>query len=655
MRFLPVHSKELTVFVHILDDSAKRSRKSPWSAWGSSRIQPCDGWADFDARRLFTLRILPFREGRWPFRIACFPEAIREPCRDLRNDPQLAVERGNFMAILSSFSLKPPRDLAARKTGERMSFRLTYQVEGNEVCVESFEPICVLGRAKTCDAIVPVTGVSRNHATIERDENGWILVDSNSTYGTFLNCERITRKRLSHGDKINLGPASRIPVTIRFEVPSLTPSIPPDSIVFNESSANVSLVIRVEDFERDKPALGSAGIIGLFSQVGEALLRSENLDSMLERIAELTLKNLPAQRSVVCLYDEATRQLFPKASRSKNQQNSSDPIVISQSIAKRAIEAKTSVLIDDARQDEQFAVAASIVQQDIRSAMCAPMYHNGSVTGLIYVDTNDFHHRFEACHLEVLTALAVLSAVGVEQERLRRDILQEKAIRDRLARYSSPNVVERIVKDKQWQCDEMLAEEREVSVLFCDLSGFTTLSEHMAPSELAQVLNDLFARLTNAIFRFEGTLDKFMGDAVMAIFGAPLTQPDHAERAVGAAIMMQHALEDFNRSRSNGKNVTMRVGINSGLVVAGDIGSPMRKDYTVLGDTVNVASRLESSVAKPGQIAIGPFTHQLVKHKFQCQPLSPVQLKGKQDFVQPYLVSGPAKNNTRSDRQTWTE
>ncbi|MCA9069728.1 MAG: adenylate/guanylate cyclase domain-containing protein, partial [Planctomycetaceae bacterium] len=204
------------------------------------------------------------------------------------------------------------------------------------------------------------------------------------------------------------------------------------------------------------------------------------------------------------------------------------------------------------------------------------------------------------------------------------------------------------------QMDEMLAEEREVSVLFCDLSGFTTLSEHMAPSELAQVLNDLFARLTNAIFKFEGTLDKFMGDAVMAIFGAPLTQHDHAERAVGAAILMQQALEDFNRSHSHRQRVSMRVGINSGNVVAGDIGSPKRKDYTVLGDTVNVASRLESSVAKPGQIAIGPFTYEMVKHRFECQSLEAIQLKGKRDFVQPYLVEGVRRGDNGSDRQTWT-
>lgn len=556
------------------------------------------------------------------------------------------------MAILSSFSLKPPRSPSPHKTEPSASFRLTCQVEDREVSVECVEPIIVLGRAKNCDLVIPLAGVSRNHALIERDEDGWVLIDADSTYGTFLNCERITRKRLSHGDKINLGPASRIPVTIRFETEASPAEPEQEDVVFDEAAANVSMVINVEDFHREEPLLAGAGLIGLFSQVGEALLRSVDLDSMLEKIADLTLNNLPAQRSVVCLYDETTGELVPKASRLKYDSHSRDPIAISQSIAKRAIEARNALLIDDALHDEQFAQAASIVQQDIRSAMCAPLYHNGAVTGLIYVDTNDFVDRFDASHLEVLTALAVLSAVGVEQERLRRDILQEKAIRDRLARYSSPSVVERIVAGKQ-QMDEMLAEEREVSVLFCDLSGFTSLSEHMAPSELAQVLNDLFARLTNAIFRFEGTLDKFMGDAVMAIFGAPLSQPDHAERAVGAAILMQHALEDFNRTHSNRKKVSMRVGINSGNVVAGDIGSPKRKDYTVLGDTVNVASRLESSVAEPGQIAIGPMTYEMVKHRYECRPLKPAQLKGKQKPVQPYLVEGAKQGGLKGDKQTW--
>ncbi len=151
----------------------------------------------------------------------------------------------------------------------RTSFRIAYQLEGTEIRLEFFEPTVVLGRAKTCDVVVPLTGVSRNHAVIERDGEGWILADSNSTYGTFLNCERITRKRLSHGDKINLGPASRIPVTIRFELPYPPEPNGPEGVVFDEAAANVSMVINVEDFDRDRPALGSAGIIGLFSQVGE--------------------------------------------------------------------------------------------------------------------------------------------------------------------------------------------------------------------------------------------------------------------------------------------------------------------------------------------------------------------------------------------------
>jgi adenylate cyclase len=132
-----------------------------------------------------------------------------------------------------------------------------------------------------------------------------------------------------------------------------------------------------------------------------------------------------------------------------------------------------------------------------------------------------------------------------------------------------------------------------------------------------------------------------MGDAVMAIFGAPLPQADHAERAVRSALRMLEFLAEFNRNRPPDQQLRMRIGINSGKSVAGDLGSPLRKDYTVVGDTVNVASRLESAVAEAGQVVIGPATYEFVKGLFECRPLSDVRLKGKQQAMRPYVVVGP--------------
>ena len=202
-------------------------------------------------------------------------------------------------------------------------------------------------------------------------------------------------------------------------------------------------------------------------------------------------------------------------------------------------------------------------------------------------------------------------------------------------------MVEQIVARAANIDGEMLSEEREVSVLFGDLTGFTAMAEGMEPAEVARLLNGAFEVLTRAVFLHEGTLDKYMGDAVMAIFGAPLPQADHAARAVRSALRMLEFLAEFNRNRPTGQQLRMRIGINSGKSVAGDLGSPLRKDYTVVGDTVNVASRLESAVAEAGQVVIGPATYEIVKHLFECRPLNDVRLKGKQQAMRPYVVVGP--------------
>jgi adenylate cyclase len=185
----------------------------------------------------------------------------------------------------------------------------------------------------------------------------------------------------------------------------------------------------------------------------------------------------------------------------------------------------------------------------------------------------------------------------------------------------------------------METEEREVTVLFADLSGFTRIAENMAPRDVTAMLNQLFGFLTEEVFREGGTLDKFIGDAVMAFFGAPLDQPDHAACAVRAARALMARLEAFNASRDPAARLGLRIGINSGPVIVGDVGAQERRDYTVIGDTVNVASRLESSVARVGQIVIGSGTHAAVAGSFQCAPLAPVILKGRSVQFQPYLVS----------------
>jgi adenylate cyclase len=342
---------------------------------------------------------------------------------------------------------------------------------------------------------------------------------------------------------------------------------------------------------------------------------------------------------VICLYDAESDVTTPKVMRTA-EGIPDEPIAISSNIANDVIRRRQSLLVQDTRLDERFGGADSVILMNIRSAMCAPLYRQGNVVGFVYVDRQSAQRPFSATDLHALSTLALLSAVAVEKAALRDGLRREKEVRSHLARYSSPAVVDRIVEQSEVAARGMSADECEVTVLFADLTEFTAMAESMKPAQVVQMLNSVFERLTEVIFEFEGTLDKFRGDGLMAFFGAPLPMPDHARRAVGAALRMQELLSDVNEYSSPGRRLAMRIGINSGPVVVGDIGSPQRKDYTVIGDTVNTASRLESSVARPGDVVIGPTTREQLGDDFRCQPLEETALKGKRERILPYLVLG---------------
>jgi len=552
------------------------------------------------------------------------------------------------------------------------TFRLAYPLHGRMETREFHQPRVVIGRNPDCDLVVTAQDVSRVHAAIDCDRDGWVISDLNSRYGTFVNHRRVAVQRLKHGDRIILGGGATV---LQFEVvPAAAPR--QEEVLFGEPSADdrVRMTIGVEELERrmgrplrpekaqametlpgaeaeasrgkaspeaapKEPVLPRAGtsLVALFQQIGQVLLTSDDLDDMLGNVLDVAMSCLPAHRGFVCLCDEKAERAIPKVARSKGLARG-ESITISQSIAREAIRSKQAMLVENARSDRRFSLAASVLTMAIRAAMCAPLYHAGRVEGLIYVDACGDENPFAAGDLELLAALGMLTAVGIVQARLRGEVNREKAVFARLSRYSSPRVVEQIVASIDTPDGTMLAAQREVSVLFADLSGFTSLAESREPAEAVSILNRVFEDLTRAIFQYDGTLDKFLGDGVLAVFGAPVPQADHAERAVLAALLMQQFLGDSRLTGPNGEPLRMRIGVNSGTALAGDIGSPMRKDYTVVGDVVNVASRLQSSVAEPGQIVIGPATYELCNSTVECEPLPEIRLRGKRQSVRPYLV-----------------
>ncbi len=539
---------------------------------------------------------------------------------------------------------------------------LRYAIDGDAFEVTAPPSGAEIGRAAECRLVIEDSEVSRHHARFSQNGGKWTITDLGSTNGTAVNGEELRQPAvLCDGDVVTV------------HTYELTVSIEEDGgggIVFDErdpdesvgtfiASADVLQLLKmgateaidVADVKKataEPPAspgglkvssrstLSANQVLELFSSAAEALLGVVSVEKVLEEIMQLAFDNVPAQRGAITLCEEEGGELRPVVVRGVE---GDDEIRISRKIATGAVEEHKAFLIREVEADDRFTASDTIAQMDIRSAVCVPMEHDGQVQGLIYLDTRDNASRFGERDLRLVTVLGMLGAIGIRQTRYREELAHQLQIRSRLERYSSPSVIERLESIGEYS--EMLAEERDISVLFTDLCGFTALSETMAPADTARLLNSVFEQLTQVVFTHEGTLDKFMGDGMMTFFGAPFDQPDHAERAVAAAWGMSEALAAINSELPEDRRVSMRIGVNTGPAIVGDIGSQKRRDYTVVGDTVNVASRLESTVASAGQIAIGESTYKRVKELFRCEPLPKMLVKGRQKEVTPFLLLGP--------------
>jgi adenylate cyclase len=223
--------------------------------------------------------------------------------------------------------------------------------------------------------------------------------------------------------------------------------------------------------------------------------------------------------------------------------------------------------------------------------------------------------------------------------RMARSLREKEMIKRAFTRYVAREVVEEILKDPENLV--LSGERRQVTVLFCDVRGFTPMSERLAPEEVVLLLNDFYTLMIETTFKYDGTLDKFLGDAVMAVFGAPMAHPDHSARAIRTALAMQEGITGLNerRLRDGKEAISVGIGVSAGEAVAGTVGTEDRMEYTVIGDSVNLAARLESN-AKPGQILISHRTYERVRDLVDARPLGRIRVKGKEEEVEVYEVLG---------------
>jgi adenylate cyclase len=509
-------------------------------------------------------------------------------------------------------------------TYEQAGQRHTYVLDKDEISI---------GRAPENDLVIQDGSISRFHAKIHREGGHWHITDLGSKNGTHVNDVSSPVSNLKDGDEILLG---KLPMSFRDQAAGVALTAPPSGTMVDDVSGTIfrhavdfsSLANKPQQSARS-PQMDAdrlRKLLSIVTEVSQALLAALPLDQTLQKVLDLVFQQLPVERGCVLLWDEKRMELVPKVSRSRDAKAAGE-INISRTIAEKVFREKVAVLTTDAQHDPRFAGGASILALGIRSAMAAPLWRGDRVEGLIYVDTPLHVKAFDDFDLDLLSALGNHAAVAIEQSRLQESILEERLSRQKLERYHSPAVVERITHGGG-ELEMLEADEREVTVVFADAVGFTDRCERTEPREVAQLLNRYFSRMADMIFRHEGTLDKFIGDCLMAVFGAPFPLDDHENRAVESAIDMRDALRELNMELAEDQRLQFRVGMHSGRVVAGDIGSAKRSDYTVLGATVNLAARLQGSVAEPGQIIISDATAEALRDRFILREVGEFQPKG---------------------------
>jgi adenylate cyclase len=371
--------------------------------------------------------------------------------------------------------------------------------------------------------------------------------------------------------------------------------------------------------------------------VSTELTRQVSVDALLATIAEKCMRIFAVDRVAILLADEQG-QLQPRIARDRD--GASQGAMVPQSIARSAFDERKAIISEDAAEDARFH-GQSVLLQQVRSALCAPLVGSENrALGVIYVDSRLATHRFGEDDLNFLVAFSGIAAVALENSQFAERIRRETLARSNLERFFTPALAARIAQSPD--AVRLGGDKRPVAVLFSDIRGFTALSETMNPDDMARLLSEYFTEMVECVFRHGGTLDKFIGDAVMAQWGAPLGEPDDAQRAMAAAVDMMRSLAGLNRKwRAEFRpELQIGIGLNFGEAFAGNIGSERRLEFTVIGDVVNTASRL-CGAADGGEILVSDQFRLALVDPPPLTPHGAMDLKNKSQPVTVWAVDLP--------------
>jgi adenylate cyclase len=364
----------------------------------------------------------------------------------------------------------------------------------------------------------------------------------------------------------------------------------------------------------------------LSHELSREIALERDLPTLLNKILLTIFKFVRADRGVIFLMNPQG-ELVPGASQRRDGTDA--PIPVSSTIMNHVIRERATVLTHDAAMDFAASKGKSMILNRISSAIVAPLLHNDEILGVLWLDSETLA-QFQPKDMEIVTAIATQAAMFIEINILGRKIEQEIVNRERFSRLLSPNVAQRVMSGElEVKKGGQLVEE--CTVFNSDIRGFTRMSDGANPAGIVEMLNDYFELMVEVLFKHEGTLDKFMGDGIMALWGAPVVHADDAKRSVECALEQMEVLGRFNRKRleEGHPSLAMGIGIHTGPLVAGYIGSSKALSYTVIGDTANTSARL-CGVASAGQVLVSEQTLARLGGKFETEELPPAQLKGKE-------------------------
>jgi adenylate cyclase len=476
---------------------------------------------------------------------------------------------------------------------------------------------CTIGRAPDNVVVLDDPRASRYHAHVRAGEDGsFLMVDGALVNGqlrrsankVFINGEPRYEQPLKNGDRVTIGAS-----TIRFEQEDEERT---DVRYDDKPLGHTQLLISANDVMstvlRSKTELGGpardkvlealqrkANILAALYEMSKTLGSVFDLNAIFSKATDIIFRSTPADRVVALLAEPNPDnlddvKLTPIATRARDEKLEAHArkLTIGRTITRKVMKDRVALLSQDAAADEQFAGVDSIVSQGVRSTICAPLVAETRVHGALYADRLDPFASFKPDDLELISAVAAQTAIAVENARAHERLAREEVARANYSRFLPEYVVTQMLENPE--SFKLGGVNQTITVLFADIRGFTRISEHAPPEKIVLLLNRYFSAMTDIIFAHGGTLDKYLGDGLMALFGAPTTTPQDAANAVNAAVAMQRRIIGINQElRAEGlPEIGVGIGLHTGEATVGYVGSEQRLEYTAIGDTVNTASRL---------------------------------------------------------------